>query len=194
MMQAPPSPAHVVGRLSGAARPHRLHRAARAGLWAVAQLAPLAVACHPAAEAPMAALPSSVHLETVVAKQQPMPRSLMLSGALIAHQQADIAANVGGRVDKTLVERGSEVAEGAGLVEIDPRSATLNESEARANLASAVAAEQLAAQQSQRNRALFQRGTISKDEWERIENTCRTTAAAAAAARAPRRAEPDQPA
>jgi membrane fusion protein (multidrug efflux system) len=85
---------------------------------------------------------------------------------------------------KTSVERGSPVAQGASLVQLDRRTVAFSEQEARANLHSAEAQQALAAAQGARNEALAKKGAISKDEWERVSSQCRVTHAAATAAQA----------
>lgn len=150
----------------------------------VALCAAGALACSKPPPAPLAPLPAPLAVAAHTVALRPMPRILALAGALHADQQADIAANVAGTVVALRTERGQAVAAGGPLVEIDRRGANLSEQEARANLETAEAQERLANQQCQRNRMLLERGAISRDEWDRVDNQCHVTLAAAKAARA----------
>ena len=127
---------------------------------------------------------SPVAVETVPVAIQPMPRRLVLTGSLVANQQADVAANASGRVARTLVERGDEVRSGAVLLQLDAKASGFSEAEARANQATYERRSQLAASQCQRNEALYKKGALSKDEWDRIESECQTAVSSADAARA----------
>lgn len=142
------------------------------------------IGCHAAVEAPMQPLAPPVHVEVVQVTSVPMPKSLPLYGALVADRRAEVAANVSGRVAKTLVERGSDVAAGAALIQVDISGASLSAAEAQANLDNAEAQDQLAALQCARNEQLFAKGAISRDEWDRISNQCKTAAQSKAAAKA----------
>jgi RND family efflux transporter MFP subunit len=144
----------------------------------------LLAACHESPEAPMQPLAPPIHVESEAVSLRPMPRALPLYGALVADQRADVAANVSGRVAKTYVERGAQVNAGAALVQIDISGAALSAAEAQANLDNAEAQDQLASQQCARNEQLFNKGAISKDEWDRVSNQCKTATQSKAAARA----------
>jgi RND family efflux transporter MFP subunit len=113
-----------------------------------------------------------------------MPRSLPLSGSLVANEQADVAANASGRVVRTFIDRGSMVRRGDPLVQLDVQSAALGEAEAQANLESADAHQHGAQAQCRRNDGLLEKDAISRDEWERIDTQCKTSAGSARAARA----------
>jgi membrane fusion protein (multidrug efflux system) len=113
-----------------------------------------------------------------------MPRSLPLYGALEADRRAEVAANVSGRIAKTFAERGAEVRAGEALVQVDMLGANLSVQEAQANLDSAEAQDELAAQQCRRNKQLFDKGAISTDEWDRISSQCKAMAQSKTAARA----------
>jgi len=113
-----------------------------------------------------------------------MPRTLPLTGSLIANQQSDVAANASGQVIQTFVERGSSVKKGQPLVQLDIRSAEFSSAEAHANLESAEAHLQLANTVCQRNEKLFKKGAISREEWERTDNQCKASASSEKAAQA----------
>jgi multidrug efflux pump subunit AcrA (membrane-fusion protein) len=83
----------------------------------------------PAAErAPIAAAP-------VAAIEQPIARFIRATGTLMAEDQADVAAEIAGRVVATPVERGTAVAQGDVLIRISPAEADAQASEAEANAA-----------------------------------------------------------
>lgn len=113
-----------------------------------------------------------------------MPRSLPVTGSLIANQHSNVAANAAGRVTRTFAERGDFVREGMPLAQLDTRSAVLSEAEARANLKNARTLVEQAGAECARNEALFKKGAISKEEWERASAQCQTTLGAAEAATA----------
>ncbi|MBS2030900.1 MAG: efflux RND transporter periplasmic adaptor subunit [Deltaproteobacteria bacterium] len=135
-------------------------------------------------EDPTAPEPPAIHVETVAVANAPMPHELPLTGQLVANQQSEVAANGAGRVVKTLVERGTYVKEGTTLLQLDTKSAQLSEAEAKANLSTAMAAQELADTLCKRNQELFDKGAISKEEWERTGNQCKTSAATVEAAHA----------
>ena len=70
----------------------------------------------------------------VAAVEQPIARFIRVTGTLTAEERSDVAAETGGRVVSTPVERGSPVAQGAELVRISPieTDASLKEAEANA--------------------------------------------------------------
>jgi RND family efflux transporter MFP subunit len=113
-----------------------------------------------------------------------MPRTLPLSGALVANRHAELAANAAGRVTRTFVERGAMVRAGDPIVQLDVRSAAIGEEEALGNLETVEAQRALAEAQCARYEGLFQKGAISRDEWDRFASQCRTSAGSARAARA----------
>jgi membrane fusion protein, multidrug efflux system len=78
--------------------------------------------------APIAAAP-------VVAIEQPIARFIRATGTLMAEDQADVAAEIAGRVVATPVERGTAVAQGDVLIRISPAEADAQASEAEANAA-----------------------------------------------------------
>jgi len=148
-------------------------------------LAALAAGCsRNNAGPPSAPPPPAISVTSVAAAPRPMPRSLAITGSLVANQHSDVAANASGRVTKTLVERGDFVKEGSPLAQLDIRSAVLGEAEARANLKNARTLVEQANAECARNEALFKKGAISREEWERGNAQCGTSLGAAEAATA----------
>lgn len=78
--------------------------------------------------------PPIIEVPTTRVVEAPLARTLRLTGTLVADEQAEVAAEVAGRVTATPVERGSAVAAGAPLVQVatDQASAQLAEAEANA--------------------------------------------------------------
>jgi membrane fusion protein (multidrug efflux system) len=78
--------------------------------------------------------PAPVAVAAAAAVEQPITRFIRATGTLTAEEQADVAAETGGRVVATPVERGSRVAAGAELVRVlaTETTAQLNEAEANA--------------------------------------------------------------
>ena len=153
-------------------------------VWLAASSLACLLACKHKEAAPTAPPPPAVHVEAIEVQDRPMPRELPLTGQLVANRQADVAANASGKVIRTFVERGGRVNEGDPLVSLDAKGMGFSEEEAKANLETATAQEELATEQCNRNMELYQRGAISKDEWDRVSNQCRTMKSSAAAARA----------
>lgn len=138
----------------------------------------------PQQEPPALPPPPAIHVETETVQARPMPRDLPLTGQLVTNQQSAVAANAAGRVVKTFVDRGSYVKKGEVLVQLDTSSAQLAEAEARANLQTATASQELAATLCKRNQELFDKGAISKEEWERTNTQCETAQSQTLAAKA----------
>lgn len=135
-------------------------------------------------EAPVKAVQKVVHAEAVTVDERLVPKTLAITGSLESDQRTELAANASGRVVRTFVERGDHVKAGALVVQLDARSATSTEVEARANARSIE--EQLAAVKTEctRYEALFAKGAITQQEYDRQASQCRTQSASEEAARA----------
>jgi membrane fusion protein (multidrug efflux system) len=136
------------------------------------------------AEPPIAPPPPAIHVESQVVQAKPMPHDLPLTGSLVSNQQSEVAANASGRVVKTFVERGSVVKLGDPLVQLDVKTAQLSEAEAKANLESAQVQEDLAKSQCARSQGLFDKGAITREEYDRTQSQCRSSVSSAEAAKA----------
>ncbi|MGE3176524.1 MAG: efflux RND transporter periplasmic adaptor subunit [Vicinamibacterales bacterium] len=84
-----------------------------------------------AAEAP----PAAVTVTPVAAVEQPIARFIRATGSLMAEDQADVAAEVAGRVINTPIERGTAVNAGSELVRLSATEAEAQAREAEANAA-----------------------------------------------------------
>ena len=85
------------------------------------------------AQALAAPAPVAIHVASV--QSQAIDRFLRLTGSLAADEQADVAAETGGRVIATPVERGTSVSPGTVLVRISGTEADAQLREADANAA-----------------------------------------------------------
>lgn len=104
----------------------------------VATLAAFAAGCGTGARgesASTAAKDPAVRVTSVAAVEQPISRFLRVTGTLAPQEDAEVAAEIQGRVIATPVERGTRVAEGADLIRIAPAEATAQAVEAEANAA-----------------------------------------------------------
>lgn len=84
-----------------------------------------------AAEAP----PAAISVTPVAAVEQPIARFVRATGSLTAEEQADVAAEVAGRVVGTPVERGTPVNTGNELVRLSATETDAQAKEAEANAA-----------------------------------------------------------
>jgi membrane fusion protein (multidrug efflux system) len=74
-------------------------------------------------------------VSVAAAIEQPITRFLRVTGTLAAEEEAEVAAEIQGRVIATPVERGTRVVEGADLIRISPAEAQAQATEADANAA-----------------------------------------------------------
>lgn len=77
----------------------------------------------------------AVNVSTIAAVEQPIKRFIKVSGTLTAQEDAEVAAEVAGRVVATPVERGSAVATNAALIRIAAAEGEAQAVEAQANAA-----------------------------------------------------------
>ena len=81
------------------------------------------------------AAPAAVSVSVAAATEQPITRFLKVTGTLAAEEEAEVAAEIQGRVIATPVERGTRVAQGADLIRVSPAEAQAQAAEAEANAA-----------------------------------------------------------
>jgi RND family efflux transporter MFP subunit len=79
--------------------------------------------------------PAVIDVAAAAAIEQPIVRTLRVTGSFSADEQAQVAAETAGRVVKTPVERGSRVKEGDLLIQISAVQTSAQLEEAQANLA-----------------------------------------------------------
>ena len=83
--------------------------------------------------------PAPVEVETATVSRRPVARLLRVTGTLKADEQAEVSAEVPGRVIATPVERGTRVAAGDVLVRLSPLQASAQVAEAEATVAQSAA-------------------------------------------------------
>ncbi len=158
----------------------------------VVLFAPFFVGCHgsddddPAAAAETlerALAPREVQLVTAeVREERP---SVQLVGEIRAFDTVTISSEVGGKVDRVLVEVGDRVAAGTPLVEVDRETFRIYLQQAEANLAAADADLALAGKDLERKRDLRSDETIPQSAFDQAQAgydlaTARVAAASAA--------------
>jgi membrane fusion protein, multidrug efflux system len=79
--------------------------------------------------------PPTFQISPVAAAEQPIARFIRATGSLMAEEQADVAAEIAGRVVSAPIERGSPVSQGAELVRLSPTETDAQLKEAEANAA-----------------------------------------------------------
>lgn len=133
----------------------------------VALLAPIFTGCHGSAEDDSAAV--AENLERVLAPREvqlisPELReerpSVQLVGEIRAFDTVTISSEVGGKVDRVLVEVGDRVAAGTPLVEVDRKTFRIYLQQAEANLAASTADLALAEKDLERKKDLRSDETI----------------------------------
>ncbi|MCC6216096.1 MAG: efflux RND transporter periplasmic adaptor subunit [Polyangiaceae bacterium] len=137
---------------------------------------------------PTTASAAPLVVDTAAATEASFPRTILLSGSVVAHQRVELAADTAGKVLETRVERGARVEKGAVLARIDTRDGALSAAEATAALRAARTQERLARLECDRAERLLDHEVISRAERDRLQAACDSSAAAtkAAAARAAR--------
>jgi RND family efflux transporter MFP subunit len=120
----------------------------------------------------------------VVAQEAPSPDVLVLTGVIAADQRSEVTADTQGKVVSVLVERGQRVKMGQAVVQLDVRNAALSSREAQANLESARAQKLLAEQECKREQVLFDKGAITRSEYDRQMTQCTSTLQQVSAAQA----------
>lgn len=86
-------------------------------------------------DVPSKAEPPAVAVTAVTATARPVAGFISVSGTLMAEDDADVAAEVSGRVVATPVERGARVNAGDGLIHVAAAEAEAQATEAQANAA-----------------------------------------------------------
>lgn len=133
----------------------------------VAETAAPAAMQVPAEVAPIA-------VDVVAVREIKVPRVLTLSGSLAGAEQAQVAAGAAGKVLATYVERGSVVRKGAPLARLDARMVSAQAQEAAAQVESLRLQQAQAELDCDRTQRLFDKGAISKADYDRAHTQCQT--------------------
>ncbi|HEY6174455.1 MAG TPA: efflux RND transporter periplasmic adaptor subunit [Kofleriaceae bacterium] len=120
----------------------------------------------------------------VTAQEAAAPDLLTLTGVIAADQRSEVTADTQGKVVAVLVERGQRVKMGQPVVQLDVRNAALSAREAQANLEAARAQKQLAEEECKRSQQLFDKGAITRSEYDRQMTQCTSTLQQVSAAQA----------
>lgn len=150
---------------------------------AVLSLALLACSGGPAEDAAKEAVKPIVVM-TSAATIGEVPRTLKVTGQLIALEDADVAAEAGGTVERIVADRGDSVVKGGALLEIDTTTSSLQAREAAASVASAEAQVRLADAECSRAKQLSTAGALSDADRDRALTQCEQGARQLDAARA----------
>jgi membrane fusion protein (multidrug efflux system) len=116
--------------------------------------------------------PPPLKVMTAIAEEAASPQQLVLTGMVIADQRSEVTADTQGKVLNVMVERGQRVKMGTPVVQLDVRSSALAAREAQANLAGARAQRELAEQECARTKQLFDKGAITRSEYDRQTTQC----------------------
>src|SRR6187401_328923 len=128
----------------------------------------------PEAKAPVDAdAPLTVSL--IAAQEVKAPRLVTLSGTLVGSEEAQVAAGAAGKVIATYVERGSVVKKGAVLVRLDSRAATAQAAQAAADAEGSKLQAQQAKLDCDRTEQMFQKGAISKADYDKAHTMCESS-------------------
>lgn len=139
---------------------------------------------------PGSADPSASDRDPVVAvtlgtaESRPMPGVLPLTGALVAANQAHVAADASGTVTSVTVERGQKVNRGQVIAVVDTRISQLSSTASAAQRDLAQAQLAAANDECTRAQALYTGGAMSKAQYDRTMTTCDAQTHALDAARA----------
>lgn len=119
-----------------------------------------------------AATRAPVAVTTVAVVEQPMPRTLAVTGSLVAEEDALLAAEAAGQVERIVADRGDLVAKGDAIVSLDTSISALQAEEARASVAAAEV--QLAQAEADCTRAstLAEAGGLPTADRDRILAQC----------------------
>jgi membrane fusion protein (multidrug efflux system) len=138
-------------------------------------LAALTVACARAEAAPKPNPEKTVDragLTTTDVVERSFPKTLLLTGSLAPNQSASVAADGGGKVVETFVERGTTVKRGQILARLDASEAALAKAEAQAGVDAAHTREQNARLECERAEQLLAKEAISRAAYDQAKANC----------------------
>jgi membrane fusion protein (multidrug efflux system) len=116
-----------------------------------------------------------VAVSLVAARDVTTPRFVTLSGTLAGSEEAQVAAGAAGKVIATYVERGSVVRKGAVLARLDSRAATAQAAQAAADAEASKLVAQQAKLDCDRTEHMFEKGAISKADYDRAHTQCESS-------------------
>jgi membrane fusion protein, multidrug efflux system len=138
----------------------------------------LLTACKPGNNAPKAAgAPPAVPVQTAVAQQLDVPRTIESVGSVQALRTVAVKSQVDGMIAQIHFKEGDEVKAGALLVTLDRRPFENSLNIARADLANARAESAKATKDVERYQQLDQQDAISKEQFAQLNTKSETTRA-----------------
>lgn len=132
-------------------------------------------ACEKAPAATTQTEEKPVTVATVEVTAVSSPVLLRLTGSLRGAKEADLAANVAGKVIATSVERGQRVKAGDLLAQVDVQAAQLALAEARVSVESSKTLEEINKNDCERYEKLKSSGVVSALEYDQVTAKCRTS-------------------
>jgi membrane fusion protein, multidrug efflux system len=153
-------------------------------LWLVGPLLVAALAACGERSAPQASARAAPEVGVVAVKAQPVTLASELPGRTAAYRIAQVRPQVSGILEQRLYTEGQEVTAGAPLYRIDPRPYEAAVAQARAALARAQAAHEVARLRAERYAPLAASGAVPKQDNDDVQAGLRQAQAEVAAARA----------
>jgi len=153
----------------------RLIGALALGTGAVAGAGGCARSNEASAKTPDASEAPPLAVSLVPVKDLRTPRFVTLSGTLTGAQEAEVAAGASGKVVSTFIERGSVVHKGAVLVRLDARAVSAQAAQAEADLEGLRLQAAQAELDCERTEKMFQKGAISKSDYDKQHTQCESS-------------------
>jgi membrane fusion protein, multidrug efflux system len=150
--------------------------------FALGSILSLTTGCSSPAAAAQTTESAPLEVETATVEERAIPRTVALTGTLVANREAEVASDAAGRVLATFVERGDIVPAGAPLARLDARAAALGSAEASASAAGLRALDENAKIECERAERLFSQNAISRAERDRIVTNCASASSSLSAA------------
>ena len=126
----------------------------------------------------------SVPVQTAQAVQKDVPVQVKAIGNVEAFTSVAIKSQVGGQIARIHFSEGSDVAQGALLVSIDPEPFQASLSQFEAALARDQALARFSREQAVRYEGLLKEGIVTRDQYESLQSSADSLAAAVVADRA----------
>lgn len=118
--------------------------------------------------------PAAAHakVDAIAAKPVPVADNLELTGTLRGEREADLAANVSGKVVEVLVERGAPVKRGDLIARVDVQTAALQLAEAKVQIETSKTQQQIDQVECERFAKLKERGAVTEIEYANVMARC----------------------
>jgi len=154
-------------------QPRSLELTTAAVAFGLGSLVSLTTGCSTPASAALAEREvPTVKADAIVAEARVVPRTISLTGTLLAAREAEVAAEASGKVVAVTVDRGDRVESGAALARLDARALAFSRAEASASAAGLVAQQESAELDCARATRLFTANVISRAEYDRTTASC----------------------